>query len=133
MKSLNAYLFFTGNCREALKFYEHAMNGRIDSLQTYEEGKMAENDSQKDLVMHADFRVGDIHLMAADSVRPVESGSNISLNLNFESEDEQTKVFNKLSEGGKVTMQLEDTFWGARFGMLQDKFGVNWMLNCEKK
>lgn len=133
MRSLNAYLFFAGNCREALEFYQHALNGKIDSLQTYGEGNIAENDSQKDLVMHADFRIGDVHMMAADSVRPVESGTNISLNLNFETEDEQTEVFNKLAEGGKVTMQLEDTFWGARFGMITDKYGVQWMLNCEKK
>lgn len=133
MRSLNAYLFFAGNCREALEFYQHALNGKIDSLQTYGEGNIAENDSQKDLVMHADFRIGDVHMMAADSVRPVESGTNISLNLNFETEDEQTEVFNKLAEGGKVTMQLEDTAWGARFGMITDKYGVQWMLNCEKK
>jgi PhnB protein len=60
-------------------------------------------------------------------------GSNLSLSLNFNDADEMNKTFEALSEGGKVTMELQDTFWGARFGMLQDKFGFNWMFNHDYK
>jgi PhnB protein len=72
--------------------------------------------------------------MASDAMgHPVKTGTNVTLNVNFESVSDQEKIFNKLSKGGNITMPLQDTFWGARFGMLTDKFGINWMFNCELK
>ncbi len=72
--------------------------------------------------------------MASDGMDNSEPlRSNISLSINLPNEREQETVFNKLAEGGTVTMPLQETFWGAKFGMLTDQFGINWMLNCEKK
>ena len=135
MKSLQVYLHFGGECREALDFYKEAIGGEIKSMQTYGEANMAEDESQKDRVLHSEFQADEIFIMAADGMQgqTVKSGNNISLNISVDNEERQTEIFNKLSKGGKVTMPLEDTFWGARFGMLRDKFGINWMLNCEKQ
>lgn len=134
MKNLNVYLTFSGNCREALNFYKESLNGEIASLQTFGQAPMPVPDEQKDRVMHAEFRAENVYFMASDGMpgQPVDAGHNISLSLNMDNEKEQEEVFHRLSEGGRVTMPLQDTFWGARFGMLRDKFGIHWMLNCEK-
>ncbi len=134
MKNLSVYLHFSGDCREALEFYKEALGGEIKSIQTYGEANMAKEEAQQDKILHAEFQAEDIFLMAADGMhgQTVSNGNNISLSINLNSEEEQSKIFNKLAEGGQVTMPLEDTFWGARFGMLTDRFGTNWMLNCNK-
>lgn len=95
---------------------------------------MGKDESLKDRVLHAEFKSDHIEFMAADSghKQKVNFGNHISLSINLYDEDEQTAIFNKLSEGGKVHMPLENTFWGARFGMVEDKFGVNWMLNVNQ-
>ena len=84
--------------------------------------------------MHTSFKADGIYLLASDfpSNQSIITGNNVSLSINFSDEKEEETVFNNLSAGGKVTMPLQDTFWGARFGMLTDKFGINWMVNCEK-
>ena len=130
MKQLHVYFNFPGNCREALNFYRDALGGEITSLQTFGQSPMAGEVSaeHQERVMHAEFRSGDIYFMASDSMPGqggnVQSGSNISLSINLDSEDEQTQIFERLSAGGRVTMPLGDTFWGARFGMLVDRFGI---------
>jgi PhnB protein len=85
--------------------------------------------------MHSEFRSEGIHFMAADGMpgKPSEVGKNIALALGFDTETEQTKAYEALVEGGDASMPLHDAFWGARFGMLTDKFGIQWMLNCDKK
>ena len=138
MKQLNVYLAFEkGQCRAALSFYEKALDGEIVSLQTFGESPVPANEATKDHVMHAEFKAGDIAFMASDgsSEYQYQAGNNVTLSINLDSTDEQTKIFDALAEGGTVTMPLQDTFWGARFGMLIDKYGINWMTNCntEKK
>jgi PhnB protein len=135
MKGFNPYLTFNGNCREALDFYKDCFNGAIDHLSTFGDAKMGETELEKNRVMHAAFKAGSIFFMASDSMpgQPVADGSNVTLNIDFQETGDQQKVFDKLSRGGKVTMPLADTFWGARFGMLTDKFGIKWMTNCELK
>jgi PhnB protein len=135
MKNLGVYLSFSGNCEEALNFYKDALNGEIVSMQRMDKMPEGVPDSAKNNIMHSEFRAGDIYFMASDSMpgQPVRFGNNITLNINLSDTKEQDQIFSKLSAGGKVNMPLEDTFWGARFGMLTDKFGNNWMLNCEKK
>lgn len=134
MKNLNVYLTFSGNCREALHFYKESLKGEIASLQTFGQAPVSVTDEYKDRVMHAEFKADGVYFMASDGMpgQPVEAGYNISMSLNTDNEKEQEDIFNRLSEGGRVTMPLQDTFWGARFGMLRDRFGIQWMLNCEK-
>ncbi|MCC2625014.1 MAG: 3-demethylubiquinone-9 3-methyltransferase [Burkholderiales bacterium] len=142
---LNSYLSFGGNCEEALKLYSEAFGGKIEYKMLYSDNKdMCKNlpENWQNKIMHASFRAGDIFIMASDvlvgensscgTVQLVPEGSPITLSLNFDSEAEETEVFNKLAQGGKVTMPLQDTFWGAHFGMLTDKFGIKWMFNFDK-
>lgn len=135
MQAIIPYLNFNGNASEALEFYSKALNGEVDYKQTFGESPMESPPEQKDKIMHASFKAGDLHFLVSDSMQgqSVTSGSNLSLSLNFNDADEMNKTFAALSEGGKVTMELQDTFWGARFGMLQDKYGFNWMFNHDYK
>lgn len=135
MIKLNPYIAFTGNCEEALNFYAACLNGEIKSLSRYEGSPMEIADNFKQKILHAEFYFGTSLIMACDSPpdQKVIVGSNISLSINMDNLNEMDKMFNKLSAGGKITMPLQDTFWGARFGMLTDKFGINWMFNCELK
>lgn len=133
MTQINAYLSFGGNCREAMTFYQHCFGGELE-LKTFEEapGDMMPGASQ-DQIMHAKLSNGGLLLMASDGLQEVPvKGNLINLNINCSSEKEINSFFEKLSEGGNVTMPLADQFWGARFGMLIDKFGIAWMLNWEK-
>lgn len=134
MKNFNVYLAFNGNCEEALLFYKDCFGGEIVSLQRYGETPQQpapEGFEQK--VMHATFQSDGIFLMACD-VSPehaVHTGSNVSLSINMDDAAEQRAIFERLSAGGQVSMPLQETFWGAEFGMLTDKFGLHWMLNRE--
>ena len=84
--------------------------------------------------MHAALKVGGGSILASDSFGSrVQEGQNFSITLNFESENELNEAWEKLGEGGTVTMPLENAFWGARFGMMRDRFGINWMFNGEMK
>ncbi|NNE98879.1 MAG: VOC family protein [Pyrinomonadaceae bacterium] len=129
------YLSFEGNCEEALEFYRNAFGGELD-ISRYAGSPMEENvsDDMKNKVLHGRLSIGDLLIMASDlgPEHKPDIGNNIQLNVECSTEDEQTKCFEKLSEGGTAVMPLEDQFWGARFGMVTDKFGVNWMLNLYK-
>ena len=129
---LTPYIMFNGNCEEAMNFYAGALGGEIKEFSRYE-GSPAEGMSDdKSKVMHARMVAGDSSIMGADAQQPAQ-GNNVHLSLNFDSVEKGEKIFAALSEGATVTMPLQDTFWGARFGMLTDKFGINWMVNCDKK
>lgn len=132
MKTLNPYLTFAGNCREALEFYRDSLKGEIISLQTFGEAQMPGPEAIKDRVIHAEFRADDVYFMASDGMADYVAvpGNMVSMSLDFKDEQEQEAAFNALSAGGKVNMPLERTFWGAKFGMLTDKFGIQWFLNC---
>ncbi len=135
MEAIIPYLNFGGNAEEALNFYGKALNGQIIYKQTFGESPMNSPESQKDKIMHASFNAGDLNFLVSDTMdgQPVTAGNNLSLSLNFEDINELNKTFAALAEGGKVTMDLQDTFWGARFGMLTDKYGFNWMFNHDYK
>lgn len=135
MEAIIPYLNFNGNAAEALDFYSKALNGQVEFKQTYGESPMESSESQKNKIMHASFKAGDLHFLVSDGMegQPVSGGDNLSLSLNFNDVEELNKTFNALSEGGKITMELQDTFWGARFGMLTDKYGFNWMFNHDYK
>ncbi len=135
---LNPYLMFNGNCEEALNFYKECLGGKFESVNYFKDGpeemggkKIPEHLLGK--VMHMTLRVDDGIIMASDSMGEVQAGSNITLSINMDDMDEMGAVFNKLSAGGRVTMPLQDTFWGSRFGMFTDKFDIKWMFNCHLK
>lgn len=133
MQAITPYLMFNGNASEAMSFYVKALNGKIVHSQTYGESGMPVSDEAKDRIMHALFEADKLQFMISDCQpdKEVKSGSQISLSLNFDNIESINKTFDSLREGGKVTMELQDTFWGARFGMLDDKFGVSWMFNFD--
>ena len=132
---LITYVNFAGNCEEALNFYKEALNGELLQISHMGEGPMEVPEHVKGKVMHARLKVGENVLYMSDTFDPasVMQGNNMSLSLQPDSLAETEDLFNKLSAGGTVKMPLQDTFWGARFGMFIDKFGVHWMLNFELK
>lgn len=135
MEAIIPYLTFNGNADEALDFYSKALNGEIVFKQTFGETKIESSADWKNKIMHASFKAGDLHFLVSDRMegQPVSDGTNLSLSLNFTDVESMDKTFSSLSEGGKVTMELQDTFWGAKFGMLKDKYGFNWMFNHDYK
>ena len=135
MTQINAYLFFNGNCREAMTFYKECLGGEL-TMQTVE-GSPAENQmpaEAKQHIMHASLIKDGLVLMGSDMVGPdgVVKGNIISLLLNCSSEEEIKSFFSKLSLGGQIIGPLKEEFWGATFGQLTDKFGMSWMLNYAK-
>ena len=131
----NTYLYFSGQCEEAFKFYEKSLKGKIESMMTHEgmpsDGKTPPGWSKK--ILHARMVVGDGVLMASDA--PPDHYSKpqgFSINIAVKDPAEAERIFKALSEGGKVEMPIAETFWALRFGMLNDKFGIPWMVNCEK-
>jgi PhnB protein len=131
---LAPYIIFDGRCEEALNFYAKAFDGQILNIQRYDGAPVdeAHKPMPADKIMHAQFHAGDLFLMASDGPIPEGTGSNVHLSVDNSNVEEQTRVFEALSEGGKVKMPLQETFWGARFGMLTDQFGINWMFNYDK-
>jgi PhnB protein len=134
MKNLTTYLNFDGNCRDAMKFYERCLGGELHMM-PFSEGPGNVPAEAKDRVMHARLSSGPIQLMASDTMPGMsfKQGNNFSLCIECESQEELQRLFSALEEKGKVTMALQDTFWGARFGMVTDQFGIGWMFNFEKK
>ena len=135
MEAIIPYLTFNGKAAEALEFYSKALNGEIVFKQTFGESEIESSGDWKDKIMHASFKAGDLNFLVSDTMegQSVSGGSNLSLSLNFTDVENIDKTFAALSEGGKVTMELQDTFWGAKFGMLTDKYGFNWMFNHDYK
>jgi len=133
MKQLNVYLAFPGTCEEALNFYKTCLDGEIVSISRFGESPVETPEAYKQKIMHAEFKADGIFFMASDGMpgQPVPPGDMVSLSINLTDAQEQETIFNRLAEGGKVTMPLETTFWGAVFGMVTDKFGIHWMLNRE--
>ncbi|MGI8741202.1 MAG: VOC family protein [Bryobacteraceae bacterium] len=136
MKEITTYLMFDGNCREAMTFYEKCLGAELQLMPFSEAlGDLpAEAKQAKDRIIHARLAKGTAVLMASDTMpgMSLQQGNNFSVSIGCESLPEIERLFAALGENGKVKMPLHDAFWGARFGMLTDQFGINWMLNCEK-
>ena len=132
---LNPYLTFNGQCEEAFKFYAQSLGGKIVAMMTHEGTPMAENTPPEWLkkIIHARVMVGDKILMGSDAppdhYKPMQG---FSVTLGIDEPAEADRVFHALSQGGTVTMPIQETFWARRFGMLVDRFGTPWMINCEK-
>jgi PhnB protein len=134
--NLNPYLFFGGNCQEAMEFYKSIFGGEL-MIKTYGEGPAdahsdprANSAEMKDKIMHARL-TGDIVILASDNPHNTEPKNTGQFSLSIEgSEEERLKnYFNKLSQNGHITAPLVKQFWGDIFGMVTDKFGINWMVN----
>jgi PhnB protein len=132
MQEVITYLTFDGNCRDAMTFYGNCLGAELH-LVPFSEGPSESVGAGKDRIMHASLTKGTPVLMASDTMpgMPFQPGNNFSVSVNCEGLPEIEKLFTAFSEKGKVTMPLQDTFWGARFGMLTDQFGINWMFNCD--
>lgn len=132
MKDITPYLTFNGNCRQAMTFYKDILGGDLE-LMDFASSPMEVPDEAKNNIMHAILSTNSFTLMASDTMpnQAVTNGNSVSLSINCQSVDEINHLFNSLSDGGEITMPLEDTFWGARFGMLTDKFGTCWMFNYD--
>ena len=130
MKAFTAYLNFDGNTREAMEFYTKCLDAEL-TVQTFGEAN-APFPGSEHLVMHARLAKGDAVIMASDPMpgMPVVVGNNVWITQECETVDELERAFAAFSEGGTVVMPVANQFWGARFGMLTDKYGVNWMFNC---
>jgi PhnB protein len=131
---INAYLNFDGNCREAMSFYSQCLGADLQLVPFSEMPGQAPSGTEN-RIMHAALMKGSAMLLMASDTAPgeLQPGNNFWLNIQCESLDEIERLFGSLSQGGVVKMPLHDSFWGARFGMLTDRFGINWMLNCELK
>ncbi len=131
MKKLNVYLTFPGTCEEALNFYKACLGGEIVSMQRFGETPAPSSDDDKQKIMHAVFQSEGVLIMASDGMpdHPVTVGNNVHLSLDFTDAADQESAFNSLAAGGNVTMPLGETFWGAVFGMLTDKYGTSWLFN----
>jgi PhnB protein len=133
MKEVVTYLIFDGNCREAMTFYQKCLGGELQVM-PFSEAPGEHPPEAKDRTMHARLSKGLTILMASDTMpgMPFSQGNNFSVSIGCESQQEIESFFAALGEGGKVNMPLQDTFWGAHFGMLVDRFGIHWMLNLPK-
>jgi len=136
MSTINSHLTFNGNCREAMTFYQSCLGGEL-TFQTVGDSPLSAKmpKKMKDSILHSTLSNGSVLLMGSDMVNEngLTRGNAISLTLNCESEKEIRNCYKKLSAGGQATHPLEDTFWGALFGGLTDKYGNIWMLNYNRK
>ena len=138
MATINPYLNFLGNTEEAFNFYKSVFGGEFIMLQRFkdtpEAGNLSAEDGEK--IMHVALPIGNGNIiMGTDALESaghtLTIGTNINLSITADSKEEAEKLYNGLSAGGEIEMELQDTFWGAYFGMFADKFGVKWMVNYD--
>jgi PhnB protein len=140
MATINVYLNFNGNCKEAFDFYRSVLGGEYPYVGTF--GQMPPNEgmpvseADKDKIMHISLPISkETVLMGSDTFGKwadgFKAGNNFALSLDATSREEADRLFNGLSAGGQVIQAMEETFWGAYFGMFTDKFGINWNVNYD--
>jgi PhnB protein len=131
---LCTYLHFDGRTREAFAFYAKVFGGKINSMMTYGETPVAEHvpPSAHQAIMHASLDIGDQVLMGSDGTpdHPYQGIRGVHVVIALSDVSEAERIFAALSDGGEVAMPLTETFWAARYGMMTDRFGVPWMVNC---
>ncbi|MCP3097360.1 VOC family protein [Myxococcus sp. K15C18031901] len=136
IQQIRPYIHLDGTAERALRFYERALGARVETLMRFWDGpgmKMAPE--HLDRVMHASLRVGEQSFLLADTLpdRPAPVGRQVDILLDFDDAADLVARFQALSEGGTTVMAPHDAFWGATFAILDDAYGVRWLLNCEKK
>jgi PhnB protein len=135
--SIQPYLFFGGRCEEAIEFYRKAVGAEVEMQMRFKESPEPQPELPEcfgDKIMHAMLRIGNSAVMASDGRCNGEANfEGFSLSITVTDESEAERIFAALSEDGLVTMPLEKTFWAPKFGMLQDRFGVGWMVSVMHK
>ena len=132
---LNTYVGFDGNCKEVFRFYEQVLRGKVAMMMTYGESPMCDQTppESRDHIMHASLEFGAQVLMGSDAPPNwFQKPQGFHINIAVHDIVEAERIFNAMSEGGSVQMPLQQTFWATRFGMLVDRFGIPWMVNCEQ-
>ena len=134
--SLEPYLFFNGNCADAMRFYEKALDGKLEMMMKASEAPVkSEHDKDNpNGILHAAVSVQGSRILASDwmSTDPYPGMKGVSLAIAYPTIDEAKKKFEALAAGGRVNMPLDKTFWVESFGMVTDKFGTNWMISGGK-
>lgn len=145
MARVSTYLNFPRNTEEAFHFYKSVFGGEFgnDGIARFKdippmEGMPPLPEGDKNLVMHVELTITGGHvLMGTDAPESmgftVKPGNNVHINLEPDTREETKRLYDALSAGGKITMELQDAFWGAYFGSCVDKYGINWMFNCATK
>jgi PhnB protein len=133
---INPYLSFNGDCAAAFEFYARCLGGKIAMMLTFAQSPMAEQTpaNWRDKIMHARLEIGDQVLMGSDAPpdRYVPM-KGVMVSLSVAEPAEAERIFHALAEKGSVQMPIQQTFWSPRFGMVTDRFGTPWMVNCEPK
>jgi PhnB protein len=131
---VNPYLLFNGRCREAFTFYADCLGGKIDAMLPHA-GTPAESHvppEWREKIMHARLTLGEDVIMGSDAPPGhFEPPRGFSVTIQLTDPAEADRIFGRLSEGATVTMPIQQTFWATRFGMLVDRFGTPWMVNCQ--
>lgn len=138
MPAINPYLHFNGNTEEAFNFYKSVFGNEFMVMQRYKdapaENQMGETEGNK--IMHVSLPIGEGTILMGSDIpqgyAPATMGTNVYISINTVSREETDSIFKGLSAEGQVMMPLENTFWGAYFGMFKDKFGVQWMVNYDQ-
>ncbi|AOM79993.1 VOC family protein [Pedobacter steynii] len=137
MATINPYLNFEGKTEEAFNFYKSVFGGEFTVIQRFKDmpdgDKMSVDDQNK--IMHVSLPINGNVLMGTDTLesmgQKLNVGDNFSVSVNTDSEAESDQIFNALAVGGEIIMPLEKAFWGAYFGMLKDRFGIQWLVNFD--
>ena len=132
---LYPYLHFNGQCEEAFKFYEKCLGGKITFMMPHEGTPVADQVPQEwgKKILHATLNIGENVLQGADSPpNHYQKPQGFSVSISTNDPAEADRVFNALAENGAVQMPIQETFWAVRFGMVTDRFGIPWMINCGK-
>ena len=143
MNTVNLYLTFNGNCEEAFLFYQSVFGGefsyigRFKDMPSGDENCKPMSEEEGNKIMHVSLPISqETVLMGSDTggewSPKLVQGNNFAASVNTGSREEADRIFNGLSQGGQVAMPMENTFWGAYFGMFADKFGINWMVNYDE-
>ncbi|MFP7254181.1 VOC family protein [Terribacillus goriensis] len=135
VQGINSYIVTNGNGQEAVKLYEEALGAQVLHIQTF--GEMPEDPNHpipaeaKDRVLHAHLKVGGNDLMLSDTFpgQPLELGDQVGIAVISSTPEETKDVFEKLSGGGQIIMELQQTFWSPLYGQVKDKFGVTWQVS----
>jgi PhnB protein len=130
---ISPYLGFNGQCAAAFKFYERVFGGQIAGMMTYGASPIAQQmpAEMHDKIIHVRLLVGDQVLMGGDAPpQNYQAAQGFNVSITVKDPAEADRVFQELSEDGKVTMPMQKTFWSARFGMTVDRFGTPWLINC---
>lgn len=132
--SVTPYLTLYGKGKEAADFYQKVFGLELVAKQTYGEADFPSPEEAENFILHCLLQKGDFRLMLADTVdeKPLQQRSGLALVVECETDEEAVRIYDALAQDGKILMELQDTFWGAKYGKVKDQYGFVWDLNVEK-